>query len=60
MTNRRLVCDRREYCGPFLNRAFYNAFPDPLWKGMAECVLCRSTVHVETEQSKRQPNVLAP
>lgn len=59
MTNRRLVCDRRGYCGPFFNKDYYSAFPDPLWKGMAECLLCRSTVHMETERSKRESHAPA-
>ena len=51
--NRRLVCDARGYCGPFLNLEFYDAFPDPLWHGMGECVLCRNTAHAATENAKR-------
>lgn len=52
--NRRLVCDARGYCGPFLNLEFYAAFPDPLWHGMGECLLCRNTAHAASEEAKRR------
>lgn len=59
MENRRRICDRRGYCGPFLNAAFYAAYPDPLWCGMAECVHCRSTVSVEHERGKEREALAA-
>lgn len=53
MENFRLICGVRGYCGPFINEAFYNAFPDPLWHGYGECVVCCSTCLVDQEEQKR-------
>jgi len=54
LENNRLVCGVRGYCGPFLNEAFYNAFPDPMWAGYGECLVCCSTCLVEDEEKKRK------
>lgn len=51
--NRRLVCDARGYCGPFVNQDFYDRFCDELWHGMAECAQCGNTVRPRSEETKR-------
>ncbi len=50
--NHRTICGVRGYCGPFLNEEFYNAFPDPMWNGYGECVVCCSTCLVTEEKRK--------
>lgn len=47
------VCLQRGFCGPFINQGVYDAFPDPRWHGMGECVHCHSTVKV----SRHRPEV---
>jgi hypothetical protein len=51
--NRRRVCEPRGYCGPFINREYYDAFPDPTWVGIGECLHCRSAVNCGREARKR-------
>lgn len=51
--NRRRICAARGFCGPFVNGDLYDAFPDPMWRGIAECVHCRNTVHRPREERKR-------
>jgi hypothetical protein len=53
MQNGLLVCQPRGYCGPFINQDFYDAFPDPLWNGKGDCMLCGSTCDVETQEELR-------
>lgn len=47
------VCEVRGYCGPFLNTDYYDAYPDPLWHGMGDCLFCCSTLLVAQEDRKR-------
>jgi hypothetical protein len=54
MENFRMHCSVRGYCGPFINEEFYNSFPDPLWHGYGECVVCCSTCLIAREEAKRQ------
>ena len=49
----RMTCEVRGYCGPFINQEFYNSFPDPMWHGYGECVVCCSTCIVAQEALKR-------
>jgi hypothetical protein len=42
-------CEVRGYCGPFANEALYNAFPEPMWHGMGDCLECGTTCHVPRE-----------
>jgi hypothetical protein len=42
-------CEVRGYCGPFANEELYNAFPEPMWHGMADCMECGTTCHVPRE-----------
>jgi hypothetical protein len=42
-------CEARGHCGPFVNEAYYNAFPEPLWHGMGDCVQCGTTRIVADE-----------
>jgi hypothetical protein len=58
--NRRTICEVRGYCGPFINQAFYEKFPDPLWRGTGECVVCCNTCNVELELEKRRRALRAP
>lgn len=51
--NRQEICDRRGYCGPFINMAVYDAFPDPVWHGCGECVNCCGTRKIAEEEGKR-------
>jgi len=51
--NALLVCRPRGYCGPFINQEYYNAFPDSLWNGKGDCVLCGSTRDVAREEALR-------
>ena len=51
--NGRQVCRTRGYCGPFINQAYYDAFPDTLWTGKGDCVLCGSTCDVSSEERAR-------
>jgi len=46
------VCLKRGHCGPFLNRGVYDAFPDPRWHGMGECVYCHSTVKISRHEAR--------
>ena len=57
--NRANICDRRGFCGPFLNRHVYASFPERLWRGMADCIHCGGTVHMRTELEKRRASVVA-
>lgn len=41
------TCERRGYCGPFANEAYYNAFPEPVWHGMGDCLECGTTRRVD-------------
>ena len=50
--NRREICDRRGYCGPFINCGVYDAYPDPIWHGCGECVHCCGTRRVADEEAK--------
>jgi hypothetical protein len=52
--NRRTTCDIRGYCGPFINEGYYNDFPDPMWKGTGECVVCCNTCNVAGEREKER------
>jgi hypothetical protein len=52
--NRRTTCDVRGYCGPFVNESYYDSFPDPLWRGTGECVVCCNTCNVALEEEKRR------
>lgn len=52
--NRRLVCEARGYCGPFINQDYYRAFPDPMWHDTGECEVCCSTCNVPREEAKRR------
>lgn len=45
-------CERRGYHGPFTNLEKYDS--EPGWQGLGECVLCGSTRHVRTEESRRR------
>jgi hypothetical protein len=47
------VCEARGHCGPFVNQAFYDAFPETLWHGMGDCVNCGTTRKVEREYRKQ-------
>lgn len=51
--NGRRICQARGYCGPFINAHVYDAFPDPLWRGIGECVHCRNTINRGGEELKR-------
>lgn len=51
--NAMLVCHPRGYCGPFINQDYYDAFPDALWNGKGDCVLCGSTQHIATHEAAR-------
>ena len=53
MENGRLICQPRGYCGPFINEGFYDAFPDPMWQGKGDCVLCGTTCDVGTHEVAR-------
>lgn len=53
LRNRQLICDPRGYCGPFINQRFYDAFPDPEWHGMGECIHCRNVLMTVPELLKR-------
>jgi hypothetical protein len=46
------ACERRGYCGPFLNEAYYDAFPEPLWHGMGDCAQCGTTRKVGRERPR--------
>ena len=48
-TRRTPECQVRGYCGPFANEAMYNAFPEPMWHGMGDCLECGTTCHVPLE-----------
>lgn len=48
------VCGERGYCGPFVNEAYYAAFPEPLWHGMADCVECGTTCKVAPHLRKQR------
>jgi hypothetical protein len=52
--NRRTTCEVRGYCGPFINESFYDSFPDPLWRGTGECVVCCNTCNVGMEKEKER------
>lgn len=52
--NGRGICQPRGYCGPFINGPFYDAFPDPIWHGIGECVHCRNTIHKAREELKQR------
>lgn len=43
------LCDLRGHCGPFVNEGYYNAFPEPFWHGMGDCLHCGTTRMVESE-----------
>ena len=45
-------CEVRGYCGPFANEALYDAFPEPMWHGMADCLECGTTCHVPRERHR--------
>lgn len=47
-------CRDRGHHGPYINRDQFDRHPEPLWHGMANCVRCGSTVHVESEEKKRR------
>lgn len=51
--NGRRVCQPRGYCGPFINGEYYDAFPDPTWHGIGECIHCRNTVNRLREEVKK-------
>lgn len=53
MQNAELICQPRGYCGPFINQGFYDAFPDPLWNGKADCAVCGTTCDVATQEGLR-------
>lgn len=42
------LCELRGHCGPFVNQALYNAFPEPMWHDMGDCVECGTTCHVRS------------
>jgi hypothetical protein len=42
LANRHAICERRGYCGPFINEEFYRAYPG--WEGYGDCLVCGSTV----------------
>lgn len=48
-----LACRPRGYCGPFINRDYYDSFPDPLWSGKGDCLLCGSTCDVAAQEALR-------
>lgn len=48
-----LLCRPRGYCGPFINQDYYDAFPDPLWNGKGDCLLCGSTCDVAAQEALR-------
>jgi hypothetical protein len=50
--NRLNICQVRGYCGPFINQEVYDSFPDPIWRGSAECVVCCDTRNVAEEEAK--------
>ena len=52
-TNRQGVCEKRGYCGPFVNEEYYANFPDPSWWGMGECVVCCNTCNIAAELDKK-------
>ena len=49
------ACESRGHCGPFANEALYNAFPEPMWHGMGDCLECGTTCHVPLEQERGAP-----
>ena len=46
------ACELRGYCGPFANEALYDAFPEPMWHGMGDCLECGTTCHVSQERQR--------
>jgi hypothetical protein len=52
--NRRMICEVRGYCGPFINLAYYNQFPDEAWHGKGECIICCNTCSVDLEEKKQR------
>jgi hypothetical protein len=51
--NRLTICQVRGYCGPFINQQLYDSFPDPIWRGSGECVVCCDTRNVQEEEAKQ-------
>ncbi len=51
--NRRTICQVRGFCGPFINEEYYNDFPDPIWRGTGECLVCCNTCNSAVETEKR-------
>lgn len=49
---RTTTCEIRGHCGPFANEALYDAFPEPMWHGMGDCMECGTTCHVSDEQRR--------
>ena len=45
-------CELRGYCGPFANEEYYDAFPEPMWHGMGDCLECGTTCHVSQERQR--------
>ena len=58
--NRRTICEVRGYCGPFINQIYYDQFPDPVWRGTGECIVCCNTCNVEVEEAKQRSATSAP
>ena len=56
--NRRTICEVRGYCGPFINQLYYDQFPDPIWRGTGECIVCCNTCNVEVEEGKQRLSAL--
>jgi hypothetical protein len=52
-------CEVRGYCGPFVNEALYDAFPEPLWHGMGDCLECGTTCHVPRELQRSEQKRVA-
>ena len=52
-------CESRGYCGPFANEALYNAFPEPIWHGMGDCLECGTTCHVPRGSQGREDAPIA-
>jgi hypothetical protein len=52
------VCEARGHCGPFVNQAFYDAFPDSIWHGMGDCLVCGSTRLIGHETEEAESSVL--
>jgi hypothetical protein len=52
--NHDTICGPRGYCGPFINEAYYTAFPDGLWHGIGDCSLCGNSCSVATEHEKER------